>query len=248
MRGLGTLINLVTVLVGGTAGVYVGHRLPDRMRATVMQGLGLATIAVAVVGFAPLLDEDRGLQRAVIMVAGLTLGAVAGEALRLEERLESAGERLKQRLGASDEHEIDVTTRSPFVEGFVVASTVFCAGPLTVLGSVEDGLGISIRLLAIKSTLDGIAAVGFASVYGWGVLGSLITIAVVQGGITAHATVVEPILTTEVLNELSIVGSALVLGIGLRLLEIKPIRVVNLAPAIVIAPAIAGIAEIASSA
>jgi uncharacterized membrane protein YqgA involved in biofilm formation len=179
----------------------------------------------------------------VIMVAALTVGAARGEALRLEDRLEGAGEALKRRLGARDEHEIDVAARSPFVEGFVVASTVFCAGPLTVLGSIEDGLGVSIRLLAIKSTLDGIAAVGFASVYGWGVLGSLITIAVIQGGITALATMIEPVFTAEVLNQLGVVGSALVLGIGFRLLEIKAIRVVNLAPAIVIAPAIAGIVE-----
>lgn len=243
MPGLGTVINLCTVLVGGVAGVYAGHRLPDRTRATVMQGLGLATIAVAVVGFAPLLDEDTGLQRAVVMVVALAVAAVVGETLRLEERLERAGEALKRRMGASDDAQLDVAARSPFVEGFVVASTVFCAGPLTVLGSVEDGLGAGIRLLAIKSTLDGIAATGFASVYGWGVLGSLITIAVVQGGITAIATLVEPVLTAEVLAELEIVGSALVLGIGFRLLEMKPIRVVNLAPAILIGPAIAGVVE-----
>lgn len=243
MPGLGTVINLCTVLVGGVAGVYAGHRLPDRTRATVMQGLGLATIAVAVVGFAPLLDEDTGLQRAVVMVVALAVAAVVGETLSLEERLERAGEALKRRMGASDDAQLDVAARSPFVEGFVVASTVFCAGPLTVLGSVEDGLGAGIRLLAIKSTLDGIAATGFASVYGWGVLGSLITIAVVQGGITAIATLLEPILTAEVLAELEIVGSALVLGIGFRLLEIKSIRVVNLAPAILIGPAIAGVVE-----
>lgn len=154
MRGLGTVINLCTVLVGGVAGVYAGHRLSEETRATVMQGLGLATIAVAVVGSAPLLDEDTGLQRAVVMVVALAVGAVVGEALRLEQRLERAGEALKQRTGAADDAQFDVAARSPFVEGFVVASTVFCAGPLTVLGSVEDGLGVSIRLLMIKSTLD----------------------------------------------------------------------------------------------
>ena len=237
MRGLGTLINLATVAVGGIAGVYAGHRFPERMRLTIMQGLGLATLAVAVVGLEPLLDADRGLRRAVIMIGALTLGAVFGEALRLEDRLEGLGDRLRRRFAP----EADTKTR--FVEGFVVASTVFCVGPLTLLGAVEDGLGVSIRLLAIKSTLDGIAAVGFASVYGWGVLASLLTLAVYQGAVTALAVVIDPILTTEVLAELGVIGSLLVLGIGLRLLEIKEVAVVNLLPALVLGPVAAGIVD-----
>ena len=237
MRGLGTLINLATVALGGVAGVYVGHRFPDRMRLTIMQGLGLATLAVAIVGFEPLLDADRGLRRAVIMVGALTVGAVIGEALRLEDRLENLGDRLRRRFAPEAE------TKSKFVEGFVVASTVFCVGPLTLLGAVEDGLGVSIRLLAIKSTLDGIAAVGFASVYGWGVLASLLTLAVYQGAVTALAVVIDPILTTEVLAELGVIGSLLVLGIGFRLLEIKEVAVVNLLPALILGPVAAGIVE-----
>ena len=237
MRGLGTVINLATVAVGGIAGVYAGHRFPERMRQTIMQGLGLATIAVAVVGLEPLLDSDRGLRRAVIMIGALTVGAVIGEALHLEERLERLGDRLRRRFAPEGE------TKSRFVEGFVVASTVFCVGPLTLLGAVEDGLGISIRLLAIKSTLDGIAAIGFASVYGWGVLASLLTLAVYQGAVTALAVVIDPVLTTEVLAELGVIGSLLVLGIGLRLLEIKEVAVVNLLPALFLGPLVAGIVD-----
>lgn len=237
MRGLGTLINIAAVSVGGVAGVYAGHRFPERMRLTIMQGLGLATLAVAVVGLEPLLDADRGLRRAVIMIGALTVGAVVGEALKLEERLERVGDRLRQRFAPEAE------TKSRFVEGFVVASTVFCVGPLTLLGAVEDGLGISIRLLAIKSTLDGIAAIGFASVYGWGVLASLLTLAIYQGAITALAVVIDPVLTTEVLAELGVIGSLLVLGIGLRLLEIKEVAVVNLLPALVLGPVAAGLVD-----
>jgi len=243
MRGLGTLINLATVLVGGTIGVYAGHRFPERMRLTMMQGLGLATIAIGVVGFAPLLDEDLGLRRAVIMIGALTVGAVIGEWMRIEERLESVGDRLRQRFAPEDDETDTVSGQSRFVEGFVVASTVFCAGPMTLLGATEDGLGISIRLLAIKSTLDGIAAIGFASVYGWGVLASLLVIAVYQGAVTALAAFIEPILTTEVLAELSLIGSLLVLGIGLRLLAIKEIKVLNLVPALVIGPLAAGLID-----
>jgi uncharacterized protein len=247
VRGLGTLINIGTVLVGGLVGLYAGHRFPDRIRLTIMQGIGLTTIAVAVVGFEPLLDPDRGLRRAVILIGALTLGAIVGEALRLEERLTSLGDRIQRRFGVEDSDALETDhesgDRSRFVEGFVVASTVFCVGPLTLLGAVEDGLGTSIRLLAIKSTLDGITAIGFASVYGWGALASLITIVVVQGAATLGATLLDPVLTSEVLAQLGVVGSLLVLGIGLRLLEIKEIRVVALSPALIFGPVVAGIVD-----
>ena len=243
MRGLGTIINLVTVTAGGLIGVYVGHWFPERMRRTIMQGLGLATVAVAIVGFEPLFDPDAGLRRAVIMIASITVGAVVGEALRLEDRLEAAGERLKQRFAPKEEGGVPAGRHSRFVEGFVVASTVFCAGPMTLLGGIEDGLGISIRLLAIKSTLDGIAAIGFASVYGWGVLASLITIAVFQGLVTALAVVIDPIVTSEVIAMLGAIGGVLLLGIALRLLEIKEVRVISLAPALLLGPAAAAVVE-----
>jgi uncharacterized protein len=241
MRGLGTVINLVAVAVGGGIGVIVGDRFSDRMRVTIMQGLGLVTIAVAVVGFEPLFHPDLGLRRFVIMIAGVIAGGITGEILRLEERLESLGERLRRRFGVSEEtgHH-GRTQHSPFVEGFVVASTVFCVGPLTILGAIQDGLGISIRLLTIKSALDCFAAMGFASVYGPGVLASLITVGLYQGLVTVGAALIEPLMTPEVLAELGAVGSLLVFGIGLRLLEIVEVRVVNLLPALLFAPAIAG--------
>ncbi len=243
MRGLGTLLNLATVIAGGAFGVFVGHHFPEQMRVTVMQGLGLATVAIAVVGFEPLLDADLGLRRGVVMVGAITIGAVVGELLQIEQRLESLGDRLRRRFAPGETDVSDVTERSRFVEGFVVASTVFCAGPLTLLGAAEDGLGLGIRLLAIKATLDGVAAVGFASVYGWGVLASTLVIALYQGGVTAAAVVVEPVLTTEVLATLGLIGSTLVLGIGIRLLAIKDIKVLNLTPALVIGPLIAGVID-----
>lgn len=243
MRGLGTIINLLTVAAGGLVGVYVGHRFPERMRQTIMQGLGLATIAVGVVGFAPLFDADDGLRRTIILIGAITVGAAVGEALRLEERLEAAGERLRLRFAASEKDDERGSKHPRFVEGFVIASTVFCAGPMTLLGGIEDGLGVSIRLLAIKSTLDGIAAIGFASVYGWGVLASLITIAIYQGAITALAVVIDPLVTGEVIAMLGAIGGVLVLGIALRLLEIKEIRVISLTPALVLGPVAAGLIQ-----
>ena len=237
MRGLGTLVNLVAVAAGGLAGVVVGARLRTDMRHTIMQGLGLVTLAVAIVGLEPLFDPSAGLRRFIVMIAAVITGGVVGEALHLDARLEHVGERLRRSFRVPDDD--SSRSRARFVEGFVVASTVFCVGPLTVLGAIEDGLGDGIRLLAIKSALDGVAAVGFASVYGLGVLGSLVTIAVYQGGVTLAAALIAPLMTAEVLAQLGAVGSLLVMGIGMRLPEIARVRVVNLLPALVTGPLLA---------
>ena len=241
MRGLGTIINVFAVAGGSIAGVFAGHRLPDRMRLTIMQGLGLVVLAIGVVGFAPLLDDDLGLRRAIILIGAITLGGAIGEALHLEERLESVGVRLQRRFGVTDTAVQGHDPRASFVQGYALASAVFCVGPLAVLGSVEDGLGISIRTLAIKSALDLFASIGFASVYGWGVAASVITIAVYQGLLTAGAALISPLLTPEVLAQLSVVGSILVVGIGLKLLEIKDVRIVALSPAVLLGPVAAGV-------
>ena len=244
MRGLGTLINLGTVAFGGALGLFVGDRLPERMRVTIMQGLGLVTLAVGITGLEPLYDADLGLRRFIILIGSIIAGGLLGEALNLEDRLERFGNRIKERFGVKeDPHMHHLPDHSSFVEGFVIASTVFCVGPLTILGAIEDGLGDSIELLAIKSALDGFAALGFASVYGIGVMASLAVILVYQGGMTLAAAAVEPLMTTEVIAQLGAVGSLLVLGIALRLLEIKQIRVVNLLPALFLGPLAAGIVE-----
>ena len=243
MRGLGTIINVLAVAGGSLVGVFAGHRLPERMRLTIMQGLGLVVLAVGVVGFAPLLDPDLGLRRAIILIGAVILGGVVGEALRLEEKLESVGVRMQRRFGVTDTDAVGHDPRASFVQGYVLASAVFCVGPLAVLGAVEDGLGISIRTLAIKSALDMFASVGFASVYGWGVAASIVTIAVYQGLLTAAATLLSPLLTPEVLAQLSVVGSILVVGIGLKLLEVKDIRIVALSPAVLLGPLAAGVVE-----
>jgi uncharacterized protein len=243
VRGLGTLINMATVTCGGLLGVFAGHRLPDRVRTTILHALGLVTLAVGFVGLEPLFAPgDTGLRRFVMLIVAMTLGGTIGEFARLEDRLERAGERLRRRFRVEEERPAP-EGGSSFVEGFVVASTVFCVGPLTILGAIEDGLGVSVKLLAIKSALDGIAAIGFASVYGWGVLASLITIAIVQGGVTLGASLVEGLMTPEVLAMLGATGSLLIIAIGLRLLEIARVRILNLMPAVVLGPAIAGIYE-----
>jgi len=251
MRGVGTLINVVAILLGSSLGIFAGHRLSERIRETIMQGLGLATLAIGIVGLEPLYDQDAGLRRFVILIIAMILGGIVGEALRLEDRLTSLGERLQRRFGGrkaedtlpgSQDSDAELS-RGNFVEGLVVASTVYTVGALTILGAVEDGLGISIRLLAIKSTLDGIASVGFASVYGWGVAASVIPLVIYQMFFTIGAAGIEPLLTDEVVAQLSATGTLLVIGIGLRLLDIAQLRIVSLLPALLFAPLIAGFYE-----
>ncbi|HYN35571.1 MAG TPA: DUF554 domain-containing protein [Actinomycetota bacterium] len=240
MYGLGTVINFVTVALGTVVGVLVGDRLGEKTRETIMQGLGLVTLAVAVTSMEPLFDADDGLRRFIMLIIAMILGGILGEALQLERRLEGAGDAIRHRLARRGGDEI-VTDRSNFIEGFVVASTVFCVGPLTIVGAIQDGLGDSIELLAIKSALDGFAAIGFASVYGWGVGASLVVLVVYQGGMTAAAALVEPLMTADVTAMLGAVGSLLVLGIGLRLLNIARVHVVSLMPALFIGPLIEGV-------
>ena len=243
MYGLGTAINLVTVAVGTVVGVLVGDRLSEKTRVTIMQGLGLVTLAVAVSGMTPLFDADDSLRRFIILIVAMILGGIVGEALGLERRLEGAGDAIRVKLGRRSAA-TGASDRSNFIEGFVVASTVFCVGPLTIVGAIEDGLGDSIELLAIKSALDGFAAIGFASVYGWGVGASLIVLVLYQGGMTAVAALVEPLMTADVTAMLGAVGSLLVLGIGFRLLSIAQVHVVSLMPALFIGPAIEGIYQV----
>jgi uncharacterized membrane protein YqgA involved in biofilm formation len=233
----GTLINVGTVLAGTALGTLLGGRLPDRVRETVLHGLGLVTLVVGVsqglAAFRPPLTElTRG---AVLVVLGSVLvGGVIGELLRIERGLDRAGEALRARFGRG---------QARFTEGFVVASLVFCVGPLTIVGAIQDGLTGDYQLLAIKSLLDGFAALAFASALGWGVGFSVITILVYQGGLSLSASAVAGAFSDAMIAAMSAVGGVLILGIGFRLLEVREVRVANLLPAVVLAPAAVAVIE-----
>ena len=226
----GTLINVGTVLAGTVLGTLLGDRLPQRIRETVMHALGLVTLVVgAGQAFELFRPPLSGFRASVVVILGaVLLGGVLGEALRIEDGLNRAGEALKRRFGRG---------QASFVEGFVVASLVFCVGPLTVLGSVRDGLFGDYDLLAIKALLDGFAAMAFASALGWGVGFSVITILLYQGGLSLAASSVDSVFTEITVAALTAAGGILILGIGLRLLDLREIRVANLLPALVLAPA-----------
>lgn len=226
----GTLINVATVLVGTALGALLGDRLPQRVRETVLHALGLITLLVgADAGLQAFRPPLSTLTRAsvVLLLGSVLIGGIVGEALRLERRIESLGDRLKARFGRG---------QARFTEGFVVASLVFCVGPLTLLGAIQDGLTGDFQLLAIKAMLDGFASIAFASALGWGVGFAAITILVYQGGIALSASAASTIFTDVVVDAMTAAGGVLILGIGLRLLDLRLVRVANLLPALVLAP------------
>lgn len=227
----GTLLNVVTVLVGGLLGTTLGNRLPERVRETVLHGLGLVTMAIG-------LQLTLQTKNILIVMGSILVGGIIGEWWRVEDRLHGLGAWLEARVQGNGARKT-----AAFVQGFVTASLVFCVGPMAVLGSLQDGLTGDYRLLAIKSLLDGFAALAFASSLGIGVVFSALTVVVYQGAISLLAGQVQQALSPAMIAEMSATGGVLIVGIGLLLLEIKRIRLANFLPAILIAPAVVAVLE-----
>jgi hypothetical protein len=235
--GFGTVLNVVAVVVGSGLGLLVGHRLPQRTRDVVTDALGLVTLMVAGLSTAAVLDEDLvaevgGSAPVLVVLGSLLLGGIAGSLLRVEAHLEGLGGTLQQLLvrGAGGE------SRRRFVEGFVTASLLFCVGPLTILGSLSDGLGQGYEQLAVKSVLDGFASIAFAATLGWGVMASALVVLVVQGGLTVVGLAAGDVLSTGAVAAITATGGLLLVGVALRLLRLKPLPVGDLLPALVVAP------------
>ena len=233
---IGTLANVAAVLAGASIGALAGARIPERFRTTIMATLGLVTLTI---GFRETLATDEF----PLVLGAVLLGTVIGETLRIEDGLESFGQMLQRRFTRTPVA-IDVDApetaepaapRRSFAEGFVIASLVFCVGPLLIVGSIEDGLG-NPDLLLVKAALDGFASIAFASVYGWGVIAAALPVAILQGAIALGAGALESALSDPMLDALGTAGGILLLGIALRLLDLKRIRVANMLPAIVLAP------------
>jgi uncharacterized membrane protein YqgA involved in biofilm formation len=225
----GTILNIATVLLGGGLGLVLGGRVPERLRQTVIAGLGLFTLAFGIRMFLQT-------QNPIAPLIGLLAGGLVGEWWRIEERLERLGMWLENRVSRSNVSEAG----SRFVRGFLTASLVFCVGPMTILGSIQDGLTGDYELLAIKSTLDGFAALAFASTLGVGVLFSTLIIGGYQGGLTLLAAQADAILSEPMIAEMTAAGGVILIGIAISsLLEIRKIRSANLLPALVLTPAVA---------
>jgi uncharacterized membrane protein YqgA involved in biofilm formation len=222
----GTLLNVATVLIGSGLGTLLGQRLPDKVRQTVLQGLGLVTL---VAGLSMALQT----RNILIVMGSVLLGGILGEWWGIEERLEALGNALQQRLRLG--------SGSKLAEGFVTASLIFCVGPMTIIGSIRDGLVGDYSLLAIKSLLDGFAALALASSLGIGVMLSAVTVLVYQGGLSLLASLAQVAMSQAMVTEMTATGGTIIMGIGLILLDIKRIRVANLLPGIFIAPLIVAI-------
>lgn len=218
--GIGTVINVVAVLVGGGIGTLVGAKLPERMRSSAMAAIGIVTLLVGVTNF---LEFDNPLVPLVSVVVGL----VIGELLDIDAAVKRLGDSLENRFSKGG---------SPVSRAFVATSLLFCVGPLTIIGSLEDGLKGDYDLLALKSALDFIAALTFASVLGWGVLLSAGTVLVVQGALTLGAGFLGPVVTEDMISATTATGGILIFGLGLGLLELKEVRVANMLPALLVAP------------
>lgn len=227
----GTFINVGTVLAGTLIGTLVGRRLPEGLQQRVLAGLGLVTLVIGV-DSALAWNETNPLY----VLGGVLLGGLVGEAIGIERWLERLGDRIQRAL-AGEGH-------STISEGFVTASLLFCVGPLTVLGSIEDGLTDQYTQLATKSVLDGFAAIALAAGLGWGVGLAAVTVLIVQGGLTLGAGAFDDVLTGETLDALTSAGGILIIGISLKLLELKDVKVGNFLPALVLTPLIVEIAEL----
>ena len=250
--GFGTLLNVAAVLVGASLGVLVGHRLPTRTRDVVTDALGLVTLLVAALSAAAVVGPDFvdlvGDNATVLVVLGaLLIGGVVGSLLRIEARLEGLGAVLQRRLSGRRPPVSQTAATEPaeseerrrFIEGYVSASLLFCVGPLTILGSLSDGLGNGIDQLALKSVLDGFAAIAFAASLGWGVAASALTVLAVQGSITVLGVALGGLLPDGHVAAITATGGLLLVGVSLRLLRIKQVPVGDLLPALLVAPLLA---------
>jgi len=227
----GTIINVATVIAGGTLGTLLGEKLPSRIRHIVMQGVGLVTLAV---GMSMAITTKNFL----LVLISIIIGGMLGEWWGLEERLDTAGKWLEAKASR-----FPLLARGEFTKGFVTASLVFCVGPMTILGSIQDGLAGDYTLLAIKSVLDGFSALAFAASMGMGVTFSAVTVLVYQGALTLGASLFQNVLTDTIVTEMTATGGVMILGIGLLLLEIKRVRVANFLPALAIAPLLVALWE-----
>jgi uncharacterized membrane protein YqgA involved in biofilm formation len=234
--GVGTVINVGAILIGASLGILAGARITKKSQSLITDVLGLITALGAASALSPLWSPtfEAALPKSsalLVILASMLIGGLIGSALSLETRLDAFGENLRKRFKASQE--------SSFVEGFVTASLLFVIGPLAILGSVSDGMSQGIDQLILKSSLDFFAAMAFASTLGWGVAASAIPVAIYQGFWTIIGLAAGSVLSQYQIDAMTICGGLMLVGISLRLLDIKRIPVANLLPALVIAPALA---------
>lgn len=228
MKGLGTIINVIAVLMGGTFGILIKGGMKEKLQNILVQACGLATLFIGISGTLQnmlIISDDRiSVQGTLLLICSLVIGSFVGELIDIEAKLEAVGENLKGMIKSRND--------SRFVDGFVTASLVICIGAMAVVGSLQDGLTGDYSMLLSKSVLDFIIIIVFASTMGIGVLFSALPLGIYQGLITLLAVFIAPYMTDSMISSLSLVGSALIFGVGVNLIWEKKLRVGNMLPAL----------------
>lgn len=234
----GTLLNVATVLIGTTIGLLAGARVPPRMQESLTTALGFFVLVLSTGMALPIVigpDLQPGDDLAVL--GGLLLGVAVGELLHLHDGLEALGSWFQRRLARGE-------SGSRVAEAFVTASLVFCVGPLTILGSLENGLTGDVKLLATKSLLDGVASIAFAAALGAGVYLAALTVLVFQGAMAGFAFLLRDAMDPPTIVAITAAGGLILLGVALRLLDLKRVRLANFLPALVFAPLLLRVADL----
>jgi uncharacterized membrane protein YqgA involved in biofilm formation len=226
MPGTGTFINVITILIGSSLGILLRNRLGEAYKTIILQGIGILTL---VIGIQMALRTDNIL----LVLASVIVGALTGQYFNLDKKLDIFADYFKSKFARKDD--------AYFSEGFITASIIFCVGPMTILGAINDGLRGDIDLLAIKSVLDGFTSMALATTLGIGVLFSIITVIIIQGSITVFAVFLDQLLSELMINEMTAVGGVLIIAIGILLLDLKKIKVANFLPALIYAPLFAAL-------
>lgn len=230
MKGLGTIINVIAVLAGSLFGIFIKGGMKEKMQNILMQACGLATLFIGIGGtlenMLVITDEGVRTQGTLLLILSLVIGGFVGEWIDIEERLDRIGEKLKYAVKSQND--------SRFVDGFVTSSLVICIGAMAVVGSIQDGLTGDYSMLFSKSILDFVITAVFASTMGIGVLFSALPLGIYQGSITLLAVFIAPYMTENMISSLSLVGSALIFGVGVNLIWEKKLRVGNMLPALVV--------------
>ena len=226
----GTLLNAVAVALGATVGLVAASRVSQRLQESLTTALGLFTLVLAAsMGLQVFQSPSARPEDSLAVLGGLLLGVAIGEWLRLDDRFEALGAWFQRRLSRGERP-------SRVAEAFVTTSLIFCVGPLTILGSLQNGLTGDITLLATKSLLDGVGSIAFAAALGPGVFLSILTILVVQGGIALGAFLVAGFFDPVTILVLTSLAGIILIGVGLRLLELKQVRLANFLPGLIVAP------------
>ena len=229
MIGLGTLVNAAVIIVGGAAGLVLKRVLSTKITDTITHAIGLAVIIVGISGTLSnafyIADGRIHTQFTLLMIISLAVGSLIGELINIEARLDSFAKFCEKKFTPKDDS-------STFSKGFITATLIFCVGAMAIVGSIEDGINQNADILFAKSALDAVVAMVLASVLGFGVLFSAAVVLLYQGAITLFAAYIAPFLGAELISQMSLVGSVLIIGIGLNMLKITNIRLGNMLPAI----------------